>query len=117
MAEGKLAPDDYQDFFTRFSTGAVEGRLDCLSDYRAVELSASSDDMRAIASILGANADYFRGRNAVVVPNKASYGMARMFDALVEPYGLDVRIFERIEDAEAYLDQRDDSEGGSGVGG
>lgn len=105
VAEGALVPKDYQEFFDRFSTGGVEGVLDCLSDYRAVELSASPDDMQAIARILGANADSFRGRNAVVVSDKASYGMARMFNALVEPVGLVVRIFERIEDAEAYLDQ------------
>lgn len=105
VAEGKLAPKDYEDFFRSFSTEGVEGVLDCLSDYRGIELSATGDDMRAIARILGTNASFFRGRNAVVVPNQASYGMARMFEALVDPYGLEVRIFERIEDAEAYLDQ------------
>jgi len=110
VAEGALVPKDYQDFFGSFSIERREGALDCLSDYRAVELSASSNDMQAIARILGAHADYFRGRNAVVVPNKASYGMARMFNALAEPYGLEVRIFERIEDAEAYLDQCDDKD-------
>jgi hypothetical protein len=110
VAEGSLRPKDYQDFFRDFSTEGVEGPLDCLSDYRGIELSATSEDMRSIASILGANASFFRRRNAVVVASPAAYGMARMFEALAEPYGLKIRIFDDVAEAEAYLDHGDDGD-------
>lgn len=110
MAEGKLRPNDYQKFFRDFSTEGVEEPFDYLSDYRGIELSATSEDMRAIASIFGANASFFRGRNAVVVASQAAYGMARMFEALAEPYGLEIRIFEDVAEAEAYLDRGDDGD-------
>jgi len=105
VAEGRLEPNHYDDLFHEVSTGGVEDVFDCLSDSRPVELSATSADMRAVTNILGANAISFRERNAVVVPSQAAYGMARMLDALIEPCGVEVRIFERIEDAEACLDQ------------
>lgn len=112
VAEGRLSLHDYEEFVRSLSSEGVDVALDSLSDYRGIELSATSSDMRAIARILGAQASAFafRGRNAVVVPSRASYGMARMFEALVDPYGIEVRIFERVEDAEAFLDRNADAD-------
>jgi len=111
VASGSLRPKDYRDFFRDFSTEGFDGPLDCLSDYREIELSATSDDMRAIANILGANASFFRRRNAVVVASQAAYGMARMFEAFAEPHGLELRIFEDVAEAEAWLDHGGPADG------
>ncbi len=104
IVEGKVRPEDYRDLFDAYAAAGLDETFDHLADYRRIELSATIEEMRIIADLYGAHAHLFRARNAVVVADRATYGMARMFDALAERFGLRIEIFTCMEDAEAFLE-------------
>ncbi len=47
----------------------------------------------------------YAGKNAVIAQNQASFGMARMFEMVVERYGISFSVFHTEEDARAWLDE------------
>jgi stage II sporulation SpoAA-like protein len=85
---------------------AVAGRpkYRVLSDHRGVDTPATREQIEAVVAHLGREGSGFHGtRWAVVTINPASYGMIRMLAVLAETIPIEVGIFERVADAEAWL--------------
>lgn len=93
--------------------GAIDGAagdplfgpgFDVLSDHTLVEEPITPAQAKEMVKHLRELADAFQGfRWAVVTVAPASYGMIRMVSALVEPAGIDVRVFPSLAEAEAWL--------------
>jgi hypothetical protein len=60
--------------------------------------------VHAIAELLTPHAALLRRRRiAIIVGDRTSYGMSRMFDNLLELQGIRVAVFEAAADAERWL--------------
>lgn len=76
-------------------------RFDRLWDLREARTKLSGDEVRAIATSVR---DEVGGhRIAIVAPSDVAYGIARMYSALVEESGIEVRPFRELEGATAWL--------------
>lgn len=74
-----------------------------VSDHRSVGTVLTRDQAMAVAGRLTALAPRLSGmRWAVVTIHPASYGMMRMLSVLLEEAGVEMRIFEVMEPAEAW---------------
>ncbi len=105
-ASGKLQVDEYRDFFERLRDDPRRRRsMHMLSDYRQIELSASAEDVRTIASLMGSSQLFRECRNAVIASQAASFGLARMFEMLTEPSGIEIRTFDTPAAAISWLDK------------
>ena len=83
---------------------AGRGTYRVLSDHRGVETPATKEQIEAVVARLGRDGGPFHGTKwAVVTVKPASYGMIRMLAVLAEKIPIDVGIFDRVPDAEAWL--------------
>ena len=83
---------------------AFEPGFDVLSDHLAVQEPLTPPQAREMSAHIDGLVDLFgAGRWAVVTVAAASYGMLRMVSALLEPSGIEMRLFASHEDAEAWL--------------
>ena len=83
---------------------AGRGTYRVLSDHRGVETPATREQIEAVVAYLDREEGVFRGcRWAVVTVKPASYGMIRMLAVLAERIPIEVGIFDRVADAEAWL--------------
>ncbi len=76
-----------------------------LLDLREVErFSVSGETMRRLAEMHAETAEGLRkSRVAVIALSDATFGMWRMYQALVEGSGLDVKVFRELGEARAWL--------------
>lgn len=74
-----------------------------LSDHRTVSTVLTREQAMAVAARLAAMAPQLAGmRWAVVTTHPASYGMMRMLSVLLEDAGVEMRIFEEMDEAEGW---------------
>jgi hypothetical protein len=76
-----------------------------LVDLREVgQFEVSSETMRKLAQMHAETAEGFRkSRVAIIALSDATFGMWRMYQALVEGSGLDVRVFRETNEARNWL--------------
>jgi hypothetical protein len=79
-----------------------------LADFRKVEVRRTGAEVRSVA----ATVQRFRafaagGRMAVIADQPASFGLARMYETLVEPTAFEVRVFRDPDEARAWIDPAD----------
>lgn len=110
---GTLTLDEILDAIRRsVADPAYQPGFGVLSDHTAVEEPLTPSQAREMAARLEEVAGSVGGsRWAVVTAMPASYGMIRMVSALVEPAGIDVRVFTSHEEAGAWLASSRDSSG------
>ena len=108
---GTLTLNEILDAIHRSVTDpAYQPGFGVLSDHTAVEEPLTPSQAREMAARLEElSASLGGSRWAVVTAQPASYGMIRMVSALVEPAGIDVRVFSSHEEAEAWLASRRES--------
>ena len=78
--------------------------MDSITDYRDAEIKLSYDAMRTLASRSAATEKW--GRVAIVVSRNVEYGLARMYEEMIEFHNghiKEFRIFNSIEEAERWL--------------
>ena len=76
-----------------------------LTELRAIQQSASPEDIRQIANfILGRSKDVQGGRAALVVTKDVNFGMARMMELLTESSPLSIGVFRELTEAYEWLD-------------
>jgi len=101
---------------------ALYGRLKRDPDYRAGmplviderrrDGAAETIDVRGIARAVSGDPRVFEGvRCAVLVIGDAQYGVSRMFAALSEKSGMDVRVFRDEDEAVEWLREKDPAPG------
>jgi hypothetical protein len=87
-------------FDPRWSPG-----MNVLTDLRGLDASTlSSDQIRAFAASNNLRADLFgSGRTAVVVSERVTFGLLRMFQFHTDAAGFDQRAFYSLEEARRWL--------------
>lgn len=78
-------------------------RRKLLVDARAVEAAPSTGELRAIVRDMKPLFDKRVSVMAIVTDTTFVYGVARMFAVFAESFGLRVRAFRTMEDAEVWL--------------
>ena len=73
-----------------------------LSDRRAVTAS-ETNFLRSAVDFVSHKKELSGIRWATVVGNRTSYGMARMAQVLVEFTGIEMAVFDKVEEAELWL--------------
>ena len=74
-----------------------------LYDVRHVEGTFTTNELRSLAyrrDFIGAVND---ARSAIVVARKVTFGIARMYQSWMDDQPVNVRVFERLEEARAWL--------------
>ena len=89
---------------------AVHG-FDEVIDFRGLEqIEVTTEGLEAVAHLAaGMDPQAGKSRFAIVVGDKLSYGLSRMYEAfrqMNETASRDVMVFHRLEDALAWLDGR-----------
>ena len=83
------------------------GGFDIISDHRALEQAATSDQIRALVEHLRIHGERLQGsRFAVIVGSEASYGMMRLLAVRAERLGIIVGVFWDEASALAVLRHR-----------
>jgi|GEM_PF-864247 len=103
---GKVTLKDFLDYHRTLKIEAAPPTLSILSDYRELDPSGlTTSDIRQIRmSALGKIAGTLRKvKEAVVVSSPLSYGLARMYDALVYAEIYEMNVFMEIREAKAWL--------------
>lgn len=78
--------------------------LSLLSDHSELKFTATTELVKAIPAVAHELADRLGPfRCALVVPSDASYGMARMAEAVAHGSPIQIRAFRSSEEAEAWL--------------
>lgn len=79
-----------------------------LADFRKVEVRRSGAEVRSVAATVHRFQAFVEGgRMAVIADQPASFGLARMYESLVEPTAFEVRVFRDPDEARAWIDPRD----------
>lgn len=82
----------------------------CVLADRSRVPAPTTDFLRGLVSFVAGHGDAFRGCAwAMVVADDASYGMARMGQALLDRLGIAFEIFHDLESAERWLRQERDA--------
>jgi len=105
---GKLVTDEMLAAIDEaFRLVGDEKGYDILSDHRELETPADPSQIEAVIGRMSDREQQFAGsRAAVIVAQKASYGMMRMLAARVDPLGIKVGVFWNLEDALHFLDKK-----------
>ncbi len=74
-----------------------------LFDIRASEEARRAEELRGIAAVVAEYSEEVGGRCAIVSAPGLYYGISRMFAVFAEELGLEMEVFETVEDAEAWL--------------
>jgi hypothetical protein len=103
-----LSPLTFAEVIEHFRTlqqdPACSGSLDVLLDVSDADLLPESAQLGAIKTELSAIRDKVQFRMcAIVATRDAMFGMMRMFEVLVGPYFVAIRVFRGIPEAEAWL--------------
>ena len=77
--------------------------LDVLSDSRDVSVAPSTDDARVAADLIQRVRNAGLARIAIVATSAAVYGMLQMVGSIAELRGHDVKVFDSIDEALAWL--------------
>jgi hypothetical protein len=77
--------------------------FDVLVDRRGGIVPSSTSFIHTLADYVRAHHELHGIRWAAVVDQPATYGMARMWEALVEDVGLETHIFRSLDEAEQWL--------------
>ena len=104
-ASGEIPPEEYFGLWATFiEDDRIQNAPRILADFREIELSRSGADIRRVA--LGSkrfHAFMLGGSQAVVATQEASFGMARMYEALLEGTGFEIEVFRDLEEARAWI--------------
>lgn len=91
---------------TLFADPDFKVGYDLLADMRIQRYNMSSMLLRGQAERAGQLKSRFSGRQALVChDNRLLYGMARLYEVFSKPFGLEVKVFTRMEKAEEWLDE------------
>lgn len=91
---------------TLFADPQFKTGYDLLADMRIQRYNLSAMLLRGQAERAGQLKSRFSGRQALVChDNRLLYGMSRLYEVFSRPFGLDVRVFTRMERAEEWLDE------------
>jgi len=83
---------------------AGETAYNVFGDHRGATMTATSEQVRLAAQLIGGAASPFRGgRFAIVSANEASYGMMRMLAVHTEDIPIEMEVFRDIESADRWL--------------
>jgi hypothetical protein len=101
-AKGSISIADALPYVERLRADpAFDPAMSQLFDFSGVtRIDLGTDDLRSMApaNVFGRGA-----RRAFVATNDVSYGVARMFEALVAPAGTELRVFREMEEAKRWL--------------
>ncbi len=111
-AKGRIEVDRYLTLWDELMADPrVEAGPNLLADFREVEVTRSGSEVRTVAAGNKRFNDYIEGgRLAVVASQQASFGLARMYEALIESQSLEVQVFRAYEPARAWLIEHLDPE-------
>jgi hypothetical protein len=74
-----------------------------VADFREVEVTRTGAEVRTVAAGTKRFNEFMRGgRLAVVATQQASFGLARMYEALIEARSLEVRVFRDYDEARSW---------------
>lgn len=80
--------------------------FDLLADMQIRHYNMSAIVLRGQAERAGRLKGRFSGRQALVChENRLLYGMARMYELFSKPFGIEVRVFTRMSQAEQWLEE------------
>jgi hypothetical protein len=82
-------------------------RWPILFDLRQSTERRTGEEIKGIAHFLGQYRAVLDGGCAIVVRGAVYYGLSRMFGAYVSPFGLEVRVFSEVAEAEKWLLSRE----------
>ena len=108
VIEGEV---EYNDGLTQLKRGLQEARSrrpgtllwDLIFDVRMSKQTPSTDVRRGVAMAMAQHTDMLTGRMAVVVADDRYVDVLRDFGPYTEQLGNEPRIFDKLEDAEAWL--------------
>jgi hypothetical protein len=108
VIEGEV---EYNDGLTQLKRGLQEARSrgpgtllwDLIFDVRASKQSPSTDVRRGVAMAMAQHTDMLTGRMAVVVADDRYVDVLRDYSLYTEQLGNEPRLFDKLEDAEAWL--------------
>ncbi len=74
-----------------------------VADFREVEVTRTGAEVRTVAAGTKRFNEFMHGgRMAVVATQQASFGLARMYEALIEERSIQVRVFRDAEEARTW---------------
>ena len=72
-------------------------------DLRESKEDRSADELRGVAMALSQYSEILTGRLALVAADAYHYGLSRVFGVFAEQLGHEPRVFNNVEEAEAWL--------------
>ena len=102
---GNFTSDDIVATFEEM-TQAVAGETayNVFSDHRGATMTASSEQVRMAAQLIGRPGSPFRGgRWAIVSANEASFGMMRILAVHTEDVPVEMEVFRDVASADRWL--------------
>ena len=85
--------------------------MSTLLDVRGACPAVTGDEVRMIVSFVSRNLEERgKGSCAIVTDRSVDYGMARMGQVLMEALGIELMVFRELEDAERWLDGKEERE-------
>ena len=105
VGRGKLRPEDFVDFLKSDTAADRVTQSRVLSDYRKVDFSElSSSDIETIKSFaLGIIRKVEKVKEAIVVSDKLSYGLVRIYEGIVYSEKYEIRVFTDFDEAKRWL--------------
>lgn len=103
---GKVLVEDFLNYHRTVDIANPPDQLLILSDYRELDPSnLSSADIEQIRTNTLARTDhkYQSVKEAIVVSEKLTYGLSRMYDSMVYSEKYEVNVFNDINEAKAWL--------------
>lgn len=82
---------------------AYRAGMSLLIDSRRTGGDGSSAALRERVRFLRSTREHFSGKCALVVTGLLRFGLARMFASLAEVEGIEVRVFQDMDEAEAWI--------------
>ena len=80
--------------------------FDLLADLQIKHYNMSANMLRGQAERSGRLKNNFSGRQALVChENRLIYGMSRLYQVFSKPFGLEVKVFTTVSEAEHWLDE------------
>lgn len=89
----------FQDWFDLIRDPAFSKRMNCLIDLRSLPKPMTSVDVKIIAQDFETLKKKIGPRLSFIVKSQVDFGMVRIFGALVEMRGFEIKVFECEEKA------------------
>uniref|UniRef100_A0A832I2W3 STAS/SEC14 domain-containing protein n=1 Tax=Eiseniibacteriota bacterium TaxID=2212470 RepID=A0A832I2W3_UNCEI len=105
LLAGDYQEDEVSDLARRVRADpALPPSFDLLIDARASNRAPTVAELEMRVATLAALRDRLTGRIAMVVSDDLRFGLARLLEAHLEPFGMDARAFRSVESARAWLE-------------